>query len=230
MRYKWLNVEWPLSIAQLAARMKSMEFNSTQQHGFVIDKIRDDALEARYIEKINYTDTITDPFGNETSFDRMEYRQSAFRLTKAPPTLEFINSPRSLQAVLSRFSEITDFTVSIEELQVDVLVWAEELLKSVKGAGDLDSMQISRLELGNKVIAKVLVSGEKDIKDACAQLIGDRKHTLEKIRVRLHPPLKGTIVLSNGGAATLSIEEVSEYVVSLLRASLNVALSEGKPI
>lgn len=230
MRYKWLNVEWPLSIAQLAARMKSMEFNSTQQHGFVIDKVRDDTLEARYVERISYTDTIIDPFGNETSFDRMEYRQSAFRLTKAPPTLEFINSPRSLQAVLSRFSEISDFTVSIEELQVDVLVWAEELLKAVRGAGVLDSMQISRLELGNKVFAKVLVSGEKDIKDACAQLIGDRKHTLEKIRVRLHSPLKGTIVLSNGGAATLSIEEVSEHVASLLRGALNLALTEGKPI
>ncbi|MVV48877.1 hypothetical protein EJA72_11565 [Pseudomonas sp. PB120] len=230
MRYKWLNVEWPLSIAQLAARMKSMEFNSTQQHGFVIDKVRDDTLEARYIEKVNYTDTITDPFGNETSFDRMEYRQSAFRLTKAPPTLEFINSPRSLQAVLSRFSEITDFTVSIEELQVDVLVWAENLLKAVRGAGSLDSMQISRLELGNKVFAKVLVSGEEDIKDACDQLIGDRKYTLEKIRVRLHPPLKGTIVLSNGGSATLSFEEVSEHVASLLRGSLNAALSDGKPI
>ncbi len=230
MRYKWLSVEWPLSIAQLAARMKSMEFNSTQQHGFVIDKVRDDTLEARYIEKINYTDTITDPFGNETSFDRTEYRESAFRLTKTSPSLEFINSPRSLQAVLSRFSEITDFTVSIEELQVDVLAWAEELLKAVKGAGGLDSMQISKLELGNKAFAKLLVSGEKDIKDACAQLVGDRKHTLEKIRVRLQPPLKGTIVLSNGGSATLSVEEVSEHVVCLLRGSLNVALSEGKPI
>ncbi|MQT81854.1 hypothetical protein [Pseudomonas helleri] len=226
MRYKWLNVEWPLSIAQLAARMKSMEFNSTLQHGFVIDKVRDDTLEARYIEKINYTDTITDPFGNESSFDRTEYRESAFRLTKAPPSLEFINSPRSLQAVLSRFSEITDFTLSIEELKVDVLLWAEELLKAIGGAAGLDSMQISKLELGNKAFAKVLISGEKDVKDACAQLIGNRKHILEKIRVRLYPPLKGTIVLSNGGSATLNIEEVSERVVRLLRDSLNVALSD----
>jgi hypothetical protein len=230
MRYKWLSVEWPLSIAQLTARMKSMEFNSTQQHGFVIDKVRDDTLEARYIEKINYTDTIIDPFGNETSFDRMEYRQSAFKLTKSPPTLEFINPPRSLQAVLSRFSEITDFTVSIEELQVDVLAWAEDLLKAVRGAGSLDSMQISKLELGNKVYAKVLVSGEKDIKDACAKLVGERKHILEKIRLRLQAPFRGTIVLSNGGSAIFSTEEVNEHLVSLLRGSLNVALPEEKPI
>lgn len=230
MRFKWLNVEWPLSIAQLAARMKSMEFNSAQQHGFVIDKVRDDTLEARYIEKINYTDTITDPFGNETRFDRTEYRESAFRLTQTSPSLELINSPRSLQAVLSRFSEITDFTVSIEEMQVDVMAWAEELLITLKGAAGLDSMQISKLELGNKAFAKLLVSGEKDIKDACAQLVGDRKHILEKIRVRLQPPFKGTIVLSNGGAATLSVEEVNEHLICLLRKSLNVALSGDKRI
>lgn len=224
MRYKWLNVEWPVRIDQLALRMKSLDFSNNQQHGFVIDKIRAELIEARYIEKISFTDTVTDPFGNETKFDRIEYRECAFRVTNAAPTLELINAPRSLQALLNRFSEITDFEVSIEQLRVDVLLWAEELLKVIHGAGSLDSMQISKLELGKKTFAKILVTGEQDIKSLSAELINGRRHIVEKVRIRLHPPLKGSIILSNAGSATVNMDDVEESTVRALRASLNTSL------
>ncbi|MBA4289722.1 MAG: hypothetical protein C0439_12205 [Pseudomonas sp.] len=223
MRYKWLNVEWPVRIDQLALRMKSLDFSSNQQHGFVIDKIRGELIEARYIEKISFTDTVTDPFGNETKFDRIEYRECTFRVTNAAPTLELINAPRSLQALLNRFSEITDFKVSIEQLSIDVLLWAEELLKAIHGAGHLDSIQISKLELGKKTFAKILVTGENDIQNLSAELINGRRHILEKVRIRLNHPLKGSIILSNTGSATVKMDDLDESIVRVLRASLNIA-------
>ncbi|MDF3195682.1 hypothetical protein [Pseudomonas sp. 1928-m] len=224
MRYKWLNVEWPAHIDQLALRMKSLDFSSNQHHGFVIDKIRDELIEARYIEKISFTDTVTDPFGNETKFDRIEYRESAFRITNAFPTLELINAPRSLQALLNRLSEITDFEVSIEQLRVDVLSWAEELIKAINGTGSFDSMQISKLELGKKTFAKILVTGEQDIKQLSAELISGRRHVVEKIRIRLHHPLKGSIILTNTGSATVNMDDLEENTVRVIRASLAIAL------
>ncbi|AZE92336.1 hypothetical protein C4J96_0185 [Pseudomonas orientalis] len=224
MRYKWLNVEWPVHIAQLASRMKSLNFISNEHHGFVIDKVRDGLIEARYIEKVYFTDLIVDPFGNETTFDRIEYRESAFRITQAPPTLELINAPRSPQALLNRLSEITDFEASIEQLQVDVISWADELIKTIDGAGSFDSMQISKLELGNKTFAKILVTGEQDIKEVSALLVGGRRHVVEKVRIRLHNPLKGSIVLSGSGAATINSSDFECDIVQALKSSLNVAL------
>lgn len=224
MRHKWLNVEWPVHIAQLASRMKSLNFSSNEHHGFVIDKIRDELIEARYIEKIYFTDVIVDPFGNETTFDRVEYRESAFRITQAPPTLELINAPRSLQALLNRLSEITDFEASIEQLHVDVLSWADELIKAIHGAGSFDSMQISKLELGSKAFAKILVTGEQDIKEVSAALVGGRRHVVEKVRIRLHDPLIGSVVLSSNGAATINSVDLEDDIVQALKSSLNVAL------
>jgi len=223
MRYKWLNVEWPVHIDQLASRMRALNFSSNQSHGFVIDKVRGDLIEARYVEKINFTDTVIDPFGNETKFDRIEYRESSFRITKASPTLELINAPRSLQALLSRLSEITDFEVSIEQLRVDVLQWAEELIKAIHGAGSLDSMQISKLELGKKTFAKILVTGDQEIKHLSSELIDGRRHIVEKVRIRLSHPHKGTIILTNAGSATVNMDELEGSVVRVIRESLNIA-------
>ncbi|WP_122499494.1 hypothetical protein [Pseudomonas viridiflava] len=224
MRYRWLNVEWPVNVTSLASRMKTLAFSENQSHGFFVDKMRDELIEARYFEKISFTETITDPFGNETTFDRIEYREASFRITESQPTLELINAPRSVQALLNRFSEITDFAVSIEPIHIDVLSWAGELLKSIDGAGNLDSMQISKVDLGNKAFAKILITGEQDIKSASAELIRDRKHIVEKVRIRLKQPLKGSIVLTNSGAATISMEDISDKIVRALRSSLNVSL------
>lgn len=220
MRYRWMDIDWPCSIDQLAARIKTLSFSDTQQHGFIIDKIRSGELSARYIEKITYTDTITDPFGNETVFDRTEYRESAFTVSNESPTLELINPPRSVQALLNRFSEITNFRITIESLKIDVASWATETLATKNISGNLDMIQISKLELKNKAFAKVLISGDTKIQDACSDLIGDRKYAVEKVRIRLNDQYAGTIVLSNTGAATISLNDVDESLSKVLRESL----------
>ncbi|QPN43698.1 hypothetical protein I5S86_19415 [Priestia aryabhattai] len=227
MRYRWMDIDWPCSIDQLATRLKTMSFSDSQQHGFIIDKIRSGELSARYIEKIIYTDTVTDPFGNETVFDRTEYREYAFTVSNESPTLELINPPRSVQALLNRFSEITNFRITIEPLKIDVASWATETLATKSLSGNLDMIQISKLELKNKAFAKVLISGDTEIQDACSDLIGDRKYAVEKVRIRLNDQHSGTIVLSNTGAATISLNEVDESLSKLLRECLIRTLAKS---
>ena len=115
-RYKWLAVQWPIAMRTLGKRLKARPFGGEAMHGFVIDRIRDDTLEARYVERIEYTETITDPFGEELSFDRVEFRQSFFCATTHGPGLELRDPPRSLQPLMNRLSEATDFEVAINPL------------------------------------------------------------------------------------------------------------------
>lgn len=225
MRYRWMNIDWPCSVDQLASRIKTLSFSDTQQHGFIIDRTRSGEISGRYIEKIIYTDTVTDPFGNETSFDRTEYRESAFTVSSESPTLELINPPRSVQALLNRFSEITNFRITIEPLQIEVRSWAENILMTKNFSGHLDMIQISKLELKNKASAKVLISGDTEIQNACADLIGDRKYAVEKVRIRLDNHMNGTVVISNTGAATISQNNIDEHVIKALRDSLTRTLA-----
>lgn len=140
-RFRWFQVEWPTSIRTLARRIKMRTFEGESGHGFFIDRVRDDYLEARYVERVEYTDVVIDPFGKELTFDRVEFRQTLFRASSAAPGLELIDPPRNVQALMNRLSEAVDFEVAITPAVVDVLTWSA-VLQNVGGVSSVvDSLQ-----------------------------------------------------------------------------------------
>jgi len=222
-RFRWLHSEWPVSMRVLARRIKAKPFDDRSAHGFVLDRARDDYLEARYIERIEYTDTIVDPFGNELSFPRVEFRQSSFRAMAINPGLELRNPPRSTQALLNRLSEAVDFEVAINQIDVNVMDWATRFQHAAQAVTVVDSMQVNALELEPGVVAKAIIKGDKDTRSACATLTNGHRHTLEKVQLRLAERHEGTVVLTNSGSATLNANDPTEILETALRVSLNQA-------
>ena len=47
---------------------------------FIIERVREDFINGRYVEKISYQEVLTTPFGDQQIFDRTEYRQLEFNL------------------------------------------------------------------------------------------------------------------------------------------------------
>jgi len=225
-RYRWFQVEWPTSIRTLAKRIKMRTFEGESGHGFFIDRVRDDYLEARYVERVEYTDVVIDPFGKELTFDRVEFRQTLFRASSAAPGLELIDPPRNVQALMNRLSEAVDFEVAITPAIVDVLSWSA-VLQNVGGVSSVvDSLQIGALEIEAGIVAKVVIKGDRDVRAACAGLTQDRKFAMEKIQLRLSSPYRGTVVLSSAGAATLSAEDTIENLLMPLRLALTNAMRQ----
>lgn len=223
-RIRWFQVEWPTSIRTLAKRIKMRTFDGESGHGFFIDRVRDDYLEARYVERVEYTDVVVDPFGKELTFERVEFHQTLFRASSAAPGLELIDPPRNVQSLMNRLSEVMDFEVAITPAAVDVLSWSAAL-QNVSGISSVvDSLQIGALELGLGIVAKVVVKGDRDVRAACTALTQDRKFAIEKIQLRLASPRRGTVVLSSGGAAALSTEDSVEHLMQPLRISLAGAM------
>lgn len=219
-RYRWLKAQWPISMKTLGRRLKAREFQGDATHGFVIDRLRDDLLEARYVERVEYTETITDPFGKELSFERVEFRQSHFRATVYGASLEIRDPPRSIQPLMNRLSEATDFEVSIGPYTIDVLAWAAKFQSASGFSCHVDSLQMSDLQLEEGVVAKVVIKGDQDVRQACAKLAANRPYLLERIQLRLDKPSSGTIVLSHSGAATLNVDHLDEDILEHLRTGL----------
>jgi hypothetical protein len=219
-KFRWFNVEWPTSIRTLAKRIKARSFDSGAGHGFVIDRVRDDYLEARYVERISYKDVVTDPFGKELIFERVEFRQTSFRASSFPPGLELIDAPRSTQALMNRLSEVLDFQVAIVPATVDVLLWSNFLLRDEGVSSEVESLQIGSLEVEPGVIAKVLIKGDGDVRAACSSLTGDRKYKIEKIKLRIKSPCRASVVLSAVGSAAFSSEDSVEQLIHPLRSAL----------
>lgn len=220
-RYRWLQADWPISMRALSKRLKARPFGSDVSHGFVIDRVRDDLLEGRYIERIEYTDTVTDPFGVELAFERVEFRQSSFRAAPSGPGLELRDPPRSVQSLLNRLSEASDFEVAITPQAVDVLEWSAKFQNLAELTSVVDSLQINSLELEPSVRAKIVIKGDRDVRSACTALTGPRKFSMEKIQLRFTKPSIGTIILGNTASASLCVDDPEERILRALRDSLS---------
>lgn len=218
-RYRWLAVQWPIALRILGKRLKAMPFGGEATHGFVVDRIRDDMLEARYVERIEYTEKILDPFGAELSFDRVEFRQSLFCASSRGPGLEVRDPPRSLQPLLNRLSEATDFEVAITPYPVDVLAWAMRFQAGTGLPLVVDSLQMNSLQVEDGITAKIVIKGNRDVRAASTNLAANRKFQMERIQLSLEGS-RGSVILSSTGSAALNVDDPDNFLLEQLRGSL----------
>lgn len=218
-RYRWFRAEWPISMRVLAKRLKAKQFGDGAVDGFVIDRVRDDFLEARYIERFEVEEVVTDPFGKELTFQRVEFRQSTIRASSGDVGLELQDAPRSTHGLVSRLAEANDFSLAIVPISVDVVAWAAAFQRILCADALVDSLQIGGLELEAGIYAKVVIKGSKDVRSASKVLTDRRRHKLEKIQLRVDGRYKEKVILTHQGGATVSSDR-SDGVAGVLREAL----------
>ncbi len=226
-RYRWLKATWPITMRVLANRLNARAFDGERSEGFVVDRVRGDYLEAKFVEKIEYDENVTDPFGVESSFHRIEYRKCEFKASVAGPGLELIDPPRSIQAMISRLAEAAEFSLSISPVSVDVLAWATGIQRSMNVSGEVDSVQVGEIELAKGARAKAIVRGASDVLDAASKLVAGKKHVIEKVQLRLAGAKPVTVLLTNVGLARFEHDPSDEFLLAV-RASLPISSHRTK--
>jgi hypothetical protein len=224
-RHKWFRAEWPMPMRTLAKRLKLRSFGDQSRDGFVIDRVRYEFIEARYIERIDYSEKIVDPFGKELSFDRIEFRQCEFQATNEDPGLELIDAPRNTQGLVSRLAEVSDFKLAIGVVSIDVIAWATMFQKFAEISGIIDSVQLGALELERGIVAKVVIKGDRDVREASVALTKGRQYALERVQLRLQGNHRGVVMLTNVGGARIDVDDPDDFVIALRKALLTMQLS-----
>ncbi|WP_439857804.1 hypothetical protein [Pseudomonas syringae] len=203
-RVRWLNAQWPMSIRAVGKKLNEMPFTDENMDGFLIERVREDFVEGRYIEKYSYQEVISTPFGGEEVFDRIGYRTTEFTLFDSPPHIELRNYQRSLKALISRLLEACNFNLVVTPPTVDLIEWVSALQIAVDQKITVDSLQVSAVEIEEGVTGKILLKGVKDVREAASILLSGRRHVLEKVQVKFADINKtGTIQLSDNGTAKL---------------------------
>lgn len=219
-RVRWLRAEWPTSMRTLAAKMKAQVFTKDSFDGFMIERVRDTFIEARYIEKISYQETITDPFGLEQVLDRISYRSVEFSLFADYPHIELRDAHRSTKEFVNKLLEICNFSVAVVPVSVDLLDWVERFRKLTEQKVLVDAIQVSGLELDRGISAKILIKGDKDVREALQSIAAKRKFTLEKVQMRCSSGTKIVAIhLASTGAIKVPEDYMNEFL-PLLRQSL----------
>lgn len=224
-RVRWLSATWPISMRVLGSRMKDHPFTPDSFDGFVIERIRDNSIEARFIEKIAYNEVTTDPFGKEETFERISYRSVNFSLFSEFPHIELKNSQRSTKEFVSKLLELCNFSLSVSPVSVNLFDWAEELQQRLEQPVYIDSLQLSGLILEDGVSAKVLLKGNKDVREAVTRLAPNSSFKLDKLQVKVRTNQKTIpIHLNSTGTATIPLDFFEE-LLPLVRASLPLPIN-----
>jgi hypothetical protein len=113
-RVKWLAGSWPISMRQLALRIRADILTPEKMSGFMVTRVRESFIEARFFEKNISEELITDPFGNEIKSERISYVETAFHFSNEFPQVELLNPPRSIGPFSSRVLQICNFEASWE--------------------------------------------------------------------------------------------------------------------
>lgn len=221
-RYQWFKAKWPIPMAELAKKLKKFSFDENQTSGFILDRIRENFIEARYIEKLEINETVKDPFGKELVYNKILYKECLLRISDDSPIgLEFVNPPKGLQGLLSKLSQATDFMLTITPLKIDLLKWIDCLDNAIQEKANIKSIEITGLDLGYGVSAKTLIKGSKNVLDASNLLTTDRKYKLEKIQAAYNN--FGNIIITTNGCAKIE-KDIYHENIKKIRNSLSSML------
>jgi hypothetical protein len=199
--------------------MKARPFTEDSVDGFAVERIREDFIEGRFIEKYAYQETNSDPFGNEEVVERVGYRSTEFTLYSQFPHVELKNGQRSIRDFVNRLLETCNFDLVISPVTVNLLDWASTFQNPLGKKITVDSLQISGVELEAGVIGKILLKGDKDVREAVDHIVGGKKYVLEKIQMKLEMgSQRVTVHLANNGSAKVPPEHTGDLLPLLRKA------------
>lgn len=216
-RVRWLSAQWPASMRSIGNKMKSMPFTENSIDGFSIERIREDFIEGRFIEKYAYQEVNSDPFGNEEILERIGYRSTDFTLYAQFPHIEIRNGQRSIKEFINRLLEACNFNLVVSPVSVDLLDWVAKFQKSIDQKTTVDSLQVSNVEFEGGILGKILLKGDKDVREAVTHIVGDKNYIIEKLQMKIMlDNLRVSIHLANNGSVRIPSDH-SMRLLPLLR-------------
>lgn len=205
-RFQWL-LSSPISrslISRLADQMAQHPFTLAANWGFSIEERRATTLEGRFIEKTEYQERVTDPFGEIAYVSRVRYETVNFTLRTSSPELEVRNSPASLKSFVSQLTALLDFELSLRKPELSLQSLVGHLPPKLDNF-KLIGATVSGLDYKEGVIGTLHLAGAKDIRKVLTEAVQKKQCRITKIKFVTSPrPQRETICeLSSGGRLSI---------------------------
>jgi hypothetical protein len=219
-KVKWLRFKSELPYERVLAGLNAMKFSSDVADGFQVIRSRNDFIEARYIEKIEYNEAFRDPFGVEVVSRHVVYKQQEFSIYFEREVIEILNPARSLVSFLTRLGEACSFECYVEPIAID-LGSVQAKFEFAKGFFVNKSVTVSDLDLGGGVVAKVVANGAGCIDEVLLGIVRKRPHRLASISyVSNSSEIRASYSLSKDATLRASGRDASK-VIECFREFLN---------
>ncbi len=219
-RIRWLAGMWPLSMRQMAQRIRADALTPEKMSGFLITRIRESSIEARFIEKLVSEEVLTDPFGNEFRFERTSYIETAFRFADEFPEVELLNPPRSIGPFCSRVLQICGFEAAWKDLNIDVLAWADNVQGQTGDRVIIDRAHVRDVVIDEAVNFEATLSGTRDVRSSMRALLRGRKYTLDRLNFSINSGGRAIRVQISTDGSMQAPSSISDELVLAIKKAL----------
>jgi hypothetical protein len=160
-------------LKELSREVQSRLFTNRIARGFLIDSIRPRSIAGKFIERIEGTRLVADPFGTNLELPYVTFETVNFRIYSEFPQFEFVNAPRSLVRFTNFISEILEVSFSLKPILIDPLVWGEKLTVPW-GKMSVSELRSDNLNISQSLSADITLSGNGDILNAAQKYFSPR--------------------------------------------------------
>ena len=178
---RWLKVKWPLPLIEISKRLLSNQYDENVGRGFILYSSGKHRVAGKFVEKLTEPTLIVDPFGNETESHIITYYVSKFSFDSSSVLMELESPPRSIRKLISELHSIVGLGMELSDVKVDPLVWLQKL-EALHSPVLVRHISSSGITVPKNGLAKISVSGKKDIRDEFARLVGGKVRVIDLVK------------------------------------------------
>lgn len=178
---RWVKVKWPIHLVELSKLLLANQYDEAAGRGFVLFSSGKNKISGKYVEKIIEPTIIIDPFGNETELQVTTYYVSKFSFNNSSSLMELESPPRSIRKLIAELHSIVGLGLEFSDIKVDPLVWLQEL-ESLHSTVLVRHISSSGISVPKSGLAKISVSGKKDIRSEFNRLVGKRPCVIDIVK------------------------------------------------
>lgn len=222
-RYRWLNLKTPCDFKNLPSLLNHLSFEENGVCGFSIVRIRQNAIDAKFIERKIIEDEFIDTSGLKQTLERVVLDEFPIQFINFNnfANLLITNYPRSLLLFKNKLSEMLDFNASIIDIKSDPLKWIENIESNDNLKLSVTSIQIKDVLYKNGLVGKIILKGETDIRDRMLSEITSEFYKIDKVHAKISGEINGEILLSSDGSSKISVDNL-EKCSDILANFLNI--------
>jgi hypothetical protein len=205
-------------LERLKVGLLQEDFARDSSSGFRIEQARGAWIEGKFFEKIDFIEALLDPFGNRIEIPRVRFDVVSFRISTAYPEIEIKQPPRSLKTFFSHLARITNFSISIERIDLRLMRLIEALGPLASNL-EVRSLTVENFSIAEGITGRIFIKGVRDIRREARDYLRNRNSEVRKAGVTIAHPSAHIDLFSSGRAniATDEDDEVSEILRKAIR-------------
>lgn len=207
-RIRWFRLGTKGDLNMLVRQLSSKVFALEEpvSSGFRIEKKDKAGFAGQFIHKRTVDQNITLPSGEEfvQEIASIDITKFGIDTNSSDVLLSTYDAPRSLTSFFSTLSEATNFTCTVDPIEVDVDQWVHHITTD-RSAVSVTFLDTTGIVISHDIQARLAMSGSSDVYAAMLDFLGPtRKGVIESAKIRFL--LDGCYyILELGRRATLKI-------------------------